>query len=375
MPSTRVPQPNNKALNDSSIDRREMERPGGKFSGLSAHLMKSSITARFPPSAQGLLLCGLLLCGCSTASQTSWRSGPPSELAAREEAWVFPGSSSARKLITPHYFLYTTIENDEIVQKLGELMEGSFERYQQVVPGLTLTDQPLECYLFENRPQWAKFTQARAGDDAKIYLRINRGGYTAGDVYVAYFIGDLGTYSVAAHEGWHQFLARHFRTRPPPFLEEGLACLFEDVRWDGDVPGWDLSSNPTRLASLRRSAASGAMIPLSDLCGMHAGQIVDKSSAHIEAFYAQSWAFARFCRDSQGGKYRSNLEKLLYDCAAGSAYGPTTGPIDRIWHWERSSAKPLIERYLGEDFGAIDHEYQAFVAQLLSGRSPDEPPP
>jgi hypothetical protein len=329
----------------------------------------------FSALVSSLVICCVLLSGCATSPRTDLRTGPIFGSAERLEPWAFPGCDSGRKLVTSHYALYTTIQNDEIVEKLGQLMEGGFERYQQVVPGLTLTDKPLECYLFDNRRQWAQFTQSREGDDAKIYLRINRGGYTAGDSYVAYFIGDLGTYSVAAHEGWHQFLGRHFKSRPPPFLEEGLACLFEDVKWEGELPRWDLSSNPTRLASLRRSAAAGALIPLGDLCGMHAGQIVDKSSGHIEAFYAQSWAFARFCREAQGGKYRPNLEKLLLDCAEGRAYDPSSQVADHTWHWEKSSAKPLLERYLGEDFTAIDRDYQTFVAQVLSSRPPDESPP
>jgi hypothetical protein len=333
------------------------------------------VSSFFQLSRQGasLLLACVLLTGCANSTQTPIYTGPIAGTSMQEEAWVFRGSDAARKLLTPHYALYTTIENDEIVQKLGQLMEGAYERYQQMVPGLTLSDRPLECYVFENRGHWARFTESRAGDDAKIYLQINRGGYTSGDTYVAYFIGDLGTYSVAAHEGFHQFLGRHFRTRPPPFLEEGLACMFEDVKWERDLPRWDLSSNPARLASLRRSAASAALMPLGDLVGMHAGQVVDKSARHIEAFYAQSWAFARFCREARGGKYRPSLEKLLYDCAEGKAYS-TSGPIDRVWHWDRSSAKPLLERYLGEDFDAIDREYQTFVAALLASRVPDEPP-
>jgi hypothetical protein len=141
------------------------------------------------------------------------------------------------------------------------------------------------------------------------------------------------------------------------------------------LPRWDLSSNPARLASLRRSAAARAFLPLGDLCGMHAGQIVDKSSGRIESFYSQSWAFARFCREAQGGKYRPNLEKLLFDCAAGTAYDAATEPADHGWHWEKSSAKPLLERYLGEDLGSIDREFQAFVADLLASRPPDEPVP
>jgi len=68
------------------------------------------------------------------------------------------------------------------------------------------------------------------------------------------------------------------------------------------------------------------------------------------------------------------LERLLYHCAQATAY-PTPRPIDRVWHWQKTSAKPLLERYLGEDFAAIDRDYQTFMAGLLASRAPDEPPP
>ena len=80
---------------------------------------------------------------------------------------------------------------------------------------------------------------------------------------MAYFIGDLGTYSVAAHEGLHQFLARHFKSRPPPFLEEGMACMFEDVKWDGDLPRWDLLVQPDPAGRPAKTlAAQARLFPL-----------------------------------------------------------------------------------------------------------------
>ena len=286
---------------------------------------------------------------------------------------MFPGATTGRKLITPHYVIHTTIESDEIVGKLGQLMEGGLEEYRRMAPAVPLTDQPLACYLFETRRQWAQFTQSRTGADAPIYLRINRGGYTAGDWYVAYFIGDIGTYSVAAHEGFHQFVARHFKSRPPPFLEEGMACTFEDVKWEGGLPRWDLSVNPTRLAGLRKTVAGKAMIPLADLCSMHAGQVVNTSPARIEAFYAESWAFVRFCREAEGGKYRPGLEKLMDDCSRGRAYGPTAELTADDWHWDPDSAKPCLMRYLGGDFAALNRAYLAFVDRLTREAAAGDP--
>ena len=139
---------------------------------------------------------------------------------------------------------------------LATVMEGALAQYQRFTPGVRLSTRPMECYVFAQRGEWAKFTKDRTGADAAVYLQINRGGYTVRDWYVAYFIGDMGTYSVAAHEGWHQFIARHFKSRPPPFLEEGLACMFEEVRWDhqqgvGRLPRWDLVNNASRRVALK----------------------------------------------------------------------------------------------------------------------------
>ena len=73
-------------------------------------------------------------------------------------------------------------------------------------------------------------TARHTGMDAAIYLQITRGGYTIGDWFVSYYVGENATYSVASHEGWHQYVARNFRGRLPPFLEEGTASSDEKER-------------------------------------------------------------------------------------------------------------------------------------------------
>ena len=98
-------------------------------------------------------------------------------------------------------------------------MEGSrLGEYQKIAPGVPITDKPMECYLFGSRGEWIAFTRQHTGVEANIYLQINRGGYTIRDWYVAYYIGSSATCSVAAHEGWHQFVSRHFKGRLPPFF-------------------------------------------------------------------------------------------------------------------------------------------------------------
>ena len=132
-------------------------------------------------------------------------------------------------------------------------MEGALGEYHRVAPGVPLTSTPMKCFVFGTREQWVDFTRRNTGPDAFWYLKINRGGYTVRDWYVSYYVGEKATLSVAAHEGWHQFASRHFKGRLPPFLEEGIATMFEDLRWtalDGgpgtDLPRWNLLINRDR---------------------------------------------------------------------------------------------------------------------------------
>jgi hypothetical protein len=225
----------------------------------------------------------------------------------------------------------------------------------------------MECFLFQYRHEWATFTRHNTGEDAPIYLQINRGGYTFGDRYVAFFIGDIQTYSVAAHEGWHQYVARHFKHRPPPFLEEGLACLFEQVKWDGQLPRWDLSSNANRIRGLRNAVESKTLLPLRRLISMHAGQVVEQTSFQVETFYAQNWAFARFLWDAEDGRYRPALQRLLADAAAGTLYQDGIERSPASTEWDPASAGPLLERYIGLPLPSIERAYRAYIRKITAG--------
>ena len=284
----------------------------------------------------------------------------------RVEPWTY-GGEPAKRVVTPHYVVYATVANDEFLESVGQLMEGALVEYRRLAPQVAETDRPMECYLFATRPEWARFTREKTGEDASVYLQINRGGYTVRDWYVAYFLGDVGTFCVASHEGFHQFAARTFRNRIPPFLEEGLACLFEDVTWDGRLPRWDLSINYGRQAALKRAVDKQLLIGLDDLASMHAGQIINRSSDEIAGFYAQCWGFARFLWEYKNGIYRPALQKMLSDAADGTLFG---GGIPRGGgglFWNPKSARPLLEHYLETDLSTVDMQYQAFLTTLAHG--------
>lgn len=315
-----------------------------------------------------LLLLALALAGCGHTEPAA--RGPTRPALVRFEKLSIEGAAGTR-IASPHYTIYSTIPDPQALQRVADVMEGALAEYRRLAPDVPLTDRPMDCYLFDTRPQWAAFTKAHTGEDAAIYLRVNRGGYTVGDWYVAYWIGDIATYSVAAHEGWHQYVARHLKGRLPPFLEEGLACLFEQVQWQGELPRWDLSVNGARLGSLRTSVAGKQLYPLSQLVRMHAGQVVGKPYVKIEAFYAESWAFARFLYDAEGGRYRPALRRMLADAGRGALFADTSRQMSEGPLWDPSSAKPMLEHYLGISLDRQEQAFRRYVNQLVSNVPPD----
>lgn len=266
---------------------------------------------------------------------------------------------------TPGYAIYSTVDSPDFNQRLAQVMEGAATQYRTLAPSARIDPKPLECYVFADRRQWADFTRQRTGDDAGIYLQINRGGYTVRDFFVAYWIGDNGTYAVAAHEGWHQFVARHCKNRLPPFLEEGIATTFETIEFTPDgLPRWNTRQSPMRAERLKKAIEEGKLWPLSQLVGMHAGDVVGQPADRIEAFYAQNWGFARFMLDADGGRHRPALLQMMADSVAGTLFDPTGRPRTIESTFNPTAVAPLLEHYLGMPMGDIESAYLRHLQKI-----------
>jgi hypothetical protein len=320
--------------------------------------MKTTLRLHFILHPSSVIVC-LLLIGCAQPV----RRAP---VALNTAAWTFDGKA-AHVVKTDHYLIHTTIDDSDFLDSLAIVMEGSLEQYRQLTPGVPISPRPMECYIFSRRPEWAQFTKDHTGTDAAIYLQINRGGYTVRDWFVAYFIGDNGTYAVASHEGWHQYVARHFKSRLPPFLEEGIATMFENIYWTSDQPQWNLAINPNRADKLRTAIEDGNLWPLEKLCTMHAGEVVGLSGERIETFYAQNWAFAQFLWNAENARYRAGFQRMLSELADGTAdqyTGRRPGPTDT---WDPRTVRPLLEHYLCMELAQIDGAYQRYIREIAFG--------
>lgn len=323
-------------------------------------LLRGALPWRHP--AAGLWLVALLLGGCAVRAEPGRWEGPSAPAAVAVTKWTF-GETEARLLSTARYRIYTTIADEEVLALLPQVMEGALTMYQRVAP-VPLSDRPMECFIFRSRGEWDRYTQFYAGPDAKVYLQIRNGGYTIQDRYVAWYIGRVQTFSVSAHEGWHQFAGRHFVGRLPPFLEEGLACMFETVSWRDRLPQWNLSMNAPRAQSLRAAMDAQELYGLAQLCSMHAGDIVGQPHGKIDTFYAQCWSFARFLWEGEGGRYRPALQRLIADIAAGTVHDPTGSHRRAGAPWNRAAVRPMLEHYLGASLDAIEPSWRAFMRRI-----------
>src|SRR4051812_30266932 len=96
--------------------------------------------------------------GCAGAPRAARTvlSGPESPAAVVAHPWSYRGELGSL-LRTAHYEIHTTIPDDEVVSNVAQLMEGAYEQYRLLAPGVAPSTEPMECYLFKDRSQWAVF--------------------------------------------------------------------------------------------------------------------------------------------------------------------------------------------------------------------------
>src|SRR3954469_11916179 len=130
---------------------------------------------------QRLLICAscvaiLVAIGCAGAHGSDGWEGPQIAQPISERPWS-ESDSTFRIVSTPHYQIHTNIKDADSVRRLAQTMEGAFQQYQKLMPQMQISGEPLNCYVFAQRAQWEAFTRQHTGQDAAIYLQINRGGY------------------------------------------------------------------------------------------------------------------------------------------------------------------------------------------------------
>jgi len=276
------------------------------------------------------------------------------------------------ELTSDHYRIYTTLMAPLVLRQVPAFLEAAYAGYNAQVSRAVSEAEPFLVYLFADRRQWESFTRRFAPDQADVLLRIRAGAYCYNGACVAYNIGRSRTLSALGHEGWHQFNSRHFRLRPPSWLDEGIAMLFEHFRLRDGRFEFLPAQNIYRLQALKTTLVQHRMIPLRQLVAMNPGQVLaTDQSQDVMAFYSQAYALVRFLQSGKCGIFAPKLRKLLADGLAGDwPIDPVSKTIaldrnrPRTVLWNQIVGIRLFEEYISDDFPQIEKDYLAFCRQI-----------
>ena len=306
----------------------------------------------------------LLLAACAgLASCAGPTARPGFSLATEVRTSDWPaGGAGGAVLATSHYRLYTNTGNRTARECLPGFMERAREYYVELT-GLRDTAanaEPMPIYFLGDRQAWAAFTEQITGPQSSVFLSIENGGYCYRDVCVLWDMGQFSTFSVAAHEGLHQFLHRHLQDSIPAWAEEGLCTQMEGYDLGARTVRFDAEQNLGRMTTLREALANGRWVPLRTLLPYDAGDFVARGQQAPEC-YAQLWALILFIRSEPN--YRAGLERLLADAAAGRLHAalPTSAGGRE---YNQAVALPVFERYIDSDLRLFERRYRQYAEKL-----------
>jgi hypothetical protein len=245
-----------------------------------------------------------------------------------------------------------------------------------------LEDRPAEgamnVYVLSSWKQWAQVTRQwlPAGLARKV-LTIRAGGYfhprVAGGACVYWNVGGSGAYSLAGHEGLHQFLYHRLEQAIPKWLEESLCTLTEGMDLSESRVRFDPAKNPSRRKALRRVLSQNRWIPLAQLVKMDAGDALSHDPDRPLGFYAQLWSLGLYLRSQP--RWRQGLEELLQDAQAGRMHeklGLSGEDFRRIAqhprNYNRFVGGRVIGAYFRSDPDKLEADWKRYARQLAWGR-------
>jgi hypothetical protein len=297
----------------------------------------------------------------------------PANVVVSTEPWTFEAKEG--KLIqTLSYRILTTATKSSLVDRMPLFMELALIHYTTALGELPRPQGAMDTYLMANRPQWARMTQRFMGDQADVYLQIQRGGFASGGRAILYDIGPRDTFAIAAHEGWHQYTQKTFKNPLPVSLEEGLATYMEGFRWDADYqrPNFLPWSNFERFEQLRQAEHNGKLLPLDKLMRSTPQELMAGDPDNALIYYAQVWALIHFFYEGEGGSHKADLQTMLGDAAQGRLIAriqKEAGGRAASVYATRHAGVDLLAIYMGKSAAELDAAYQTFVKDVVRSGS------
>lgn len=311
------------------------------------------------------LLGAVLLVGCHEGPRgfQALRAVP-----AEDAPWEF-GPRVGHHLRTQHYDIYTTLDDLNLIQALPQMLESGYVYYQQLIPPERRPDERMPAYLFVTREEFVQFTRSLAPEKASKLVQVQFGGYSEDGVSVMRYGTHQATYSLMAHEAFHQYLRNCVQEHVPAWINEGLATLCEGQRWGAQGLKWfDPGFNPQRRNDLAELMLQERTLPLKELLEINAGHVVGTTNSRIRAYYAQVWALTLFLMDSpyadQYHQLRMDLSGGPWEARARAAFVGAAGDE------QFNVGRELFRAYIDPDIAKVEAQWRQYIYESIIQREP-----
>ena len=196
---------------------------------------------------------------------------------------------------TRHYRIHTNLETT-FAEELGRRMNAMYDDYSRRLQDFTPSDETanakFEVYLFKQRDDYRRFTKNKVPNTGGVFMPARN--------TLAAFLEGQGRDALRRtlqHEAFHQFAHSVINPDLPPWLNEGLATVFEEGIFLGrsfklgEVP-------PRRVRQLQLDIDSGRLIPFREIMMMSLDDwsvaLNDKQGSRGATQYNQAWAMCHF---------------------------------------------------------------------------------
>ena len=267
-------------------------------------------------------------------------------------------------LQTPHYKIYTTIEGRRIDVVLPGFMESAYHLYEYLTNSSPNPDYTLPMYMLASRQEWAIMTQKLFGNIGPDNF-IENGGYTYRGVTVCYDIGGMNTFSVAAHEGLHQYLWYFYKNRLPLWAEEGLATQCEGFITTNTSVRFTPQENMMRFDSLRTAIKNNDWLPIEKLLVTTSRKQLGQGELYGLGYYGQLYVLVRFIRNHK--IYGPRWAKMLDDAKNGKfskIFGDKTMTLSPAAYYQAIAVKSF-RHYINPDLQAFEREFHDYAQKVV----------
>ena len=259
-------------------------------------------------------------------------------------------AGTLRQLDTRHYSIHTDIDRG-LAEDLAKRLDAMYDEYARRLADFDRPEERkeiLQVYLFRRHEDYQKFVQNRAPNTGGVFLPER-------NMLVAYYEGQGrdALRRTLQHEAFHQFAHARISQKLPPWLNEGLATLFEEGIWTGK--GFELGEvPPRRVRQLRADLAGKRLTSFRTFMSMDLERwnaALERQPGLAAAQYNQAWAMVHFLvfhTDDKGQfKYRKRFIEML-----------------RLIH-DGIDTRAAFEQSLSKNIDGFESRFREFIPGLV----------